>query len=129
MSGLTFSEEPNKGVGPSQVALAVKNLPANAGAHKRCGLSLWVAKFPWRRAQQPTPVFLPGESHGQSLASYKIGLTWGLIVKMAHYVNLTKNTITVILEADQIAQMTFCFLTDTYLLKASRPPDSRPPAM
>ena len=36
----------------------------------------------------------------------------------------TKNTITVILEADQIAQMTFCFLTDTYLLKASRPPDS-----
>ena len=26
---------------------------------------------PWRRAQQPTPVFLPGESHGQrSLVSY-----------------------------------------------------------
>ena len=26
---------------------------------------------PWRRAWQPTPVFLPGESHGQrSLASY-----------------------------------------------------------
>ncbi|KAM7228128.1 hypothetical protein CapIbe_020582, partial [Capra ibex] len=21
--------------------------------------------FPWRRAWQPTPVFLPGESHGQ----------------------------------------------------------------
>ena len=72
------------------MALAVKNLPANAGAHKRCGFSLWVAKFPWRRAQQPTAVFLPGESHGQrSLASYMIGLTWGLIVKMAHYVNLT----------------------------------------
>ena len=31
----------------------------------------WVRKIPWRRAQQPTPVFLPGESHGQrSLVGY-----------------------------------------------------------
>jgi len=25
----------------------------------------WVKKIPWRRMWQPTPVFLPGESHGQ----------------------------------------------------------------
>ena len=25
----------------------------------------WVGKIPWRKAWQPTPVFLPGESHGQ----------------------------------------------------------------
>ena len=25
----------------------------------------WVGKIPWRRTYQPTPVFLPGESHGQ----------------------------------------------------------------
>ena len=25
----------------------------------------WVRKIPWRRAQRPTPIFLPGESHGQ----------------------------------------------------------------
>ena len=24
----------------------------------------WVGKIPWRRAWQPTPVFLPGEPHG-----------------------------------------------------------------
>ena len=31
----------------------------------------WVRKIPWRRAWQPTPVFLPGESHGQrSLVGY-----------------------------------------------------------
>ena len=31
----------------------------------------WVRKIPWRRAWQPTPVFLPGESHGQrSLMGY-----------------------------------------------------------
>ena len=25
----------------------------------------WVGKIPWRRKWSPTPVFLPGESHGQ----------------------------------------------------------------
>ena len=47
----------------------VKNLPVNAG--NRSGFGPWVRKFLWRRAWQPTPVFLPGESHGQrSLAGY-----------------------------------------------------------
>ena len=26
-----------------------------------------VGKIPWREACQPTPVFLPGESHGQRI--------------------------------------------------------------
>ena len=31
----------------------------------------WVRKIPWRREWQPTPVFLPGEFHGQrSLVGY-----------------------------------------------------------
>ena len=31
----------------------------------------WVGKIPWRRKLQPTPVVLPGESHGQrSLVGY-----------------------------------------------------------
>ena len=35
----------------------------------------WVRKSPWRRKWQPTPVFLPGESHGlRSLAGYS---SWG----------------------------------------------------
>ena len=33
--------------------------------HKRCGFDPWFRKIPWRRAWQPTPVFLPGKSHGQ----------------------------------------------------------------
>ena len=28
-------------------------------------LDPWVAKIPWRRKWQPTPVFSPGEFHGQ----------------------------------------------------------------
>ena len=57
-----------------------------------------------------------------------IGSTWGLMVEMAHYVDLTKKS-TVTLEIDQIAQTTLCFSTGAYLLKATRPADSRPPAM
>ena len=39
--------------------------------HKRCRFLLLVGKIPWRRAYQPTPVFLPGESYGQRrLAGY-----------------------------------------------------------
>jgi len=32
---------------------------------KRHGLDPWVMKSPWRRKWQPTPIFLPGKSHGQ----------------------------------------------------------------
>ena len=32
---------------------------------ERLGLDPWVRKIPWRRGWQPTPVFLPGKSHGQ----------------------------------------------------------------
>ena len=31
---------------------------------KRHGCDPWVGRILWRRAWQPTPVFLPGESHG-----------------------------------------------------------------
>ena len=30
----------------------------------RRGFDPWVGKIPWRKAWQPTPVFLPGECHG-----------------------------------------------------------------
>ena len=50
------------------MAQTVQNLPAKCW---RPRFDLWVGKIPWRRAWQPTPVFLPGESHGQrSLAGY-----------------------------------------------------------
>ena len=33
--------------------------------HKRHRFDPWFGKIPWRRRWQPTPVFLPGKSHGQ----------------------------------------------------------------
>ena len=39
----------------------------------------WVGKILWRRAWQPTSVFLPGESHGQrTLVGYS---PWGRTVR------------------------------------------------
>ena len=38
---------------------------------RRLRFDPWVGKIPWRRKRQPTPVFLPGKSHGQrSLGDY-----------------------------------------------------------
>ena len=42
-----------------------KELTCQCRRHKRHGFSPWFGKIPWRRAWQPTPVFLPGESHGR----------------------------------------------------------------
>ena len=33
--------------------------------HRRCKFDSWVRKIPWRKKWQPTPVFLPRESHEQ----------------------------------------------------------------
>ena len=46
---------------------------------KRHKFDPWVGKTPWRRKWQPTPVFLPGKSHGRrSLAGYS---PWGRRVR------------------------------------------------
>ena len=56
----------------SQVALVVKNPPANAEDVKDTGSIPGLGRFPSRRQWQSTPVFLPGESRGQrNLAGYR----------------------------------------------------------
>ena len=53
------------------MVLAVKNLPANAGDVRDMGSIPGSGRPPGRGHWQSTPVFLPGESHGQgSLAGY-----------------------------------------------------------
>ena len=55
----------------SLVVQTVKNLPAMW----ETGFDPRIRKIPWRRAWLPTPVFLPGEFHGQrSLMGYS---PWG----------------------------------------------------
>ena len=43
----------------------IKNLPANAEDVRDVGSIPGLERFPWGRGWQPTPVFVPIESHGQ----------------------------------------------------------------
>ena len=53
----------------------VKSLPAM----RRTTFDPWVGKITWRRERPPTPVFWPGEFHGQrSLVGYN---AWGRRVR------------------------------------------------
>ena len=70
----------------SQVALLVKKTKqtnkkttCQCRRRKRHGFNPWVKKIPWRKAWQPTPVFLPGESQGQGslvAAVYGVIQSW-----------------------------------------------------
>ena len=70
----------------SLVAQTVKNLPAVQETQ------VWsaVRKIPWRRKRQPTPVSLPGKSHGQrSLVGYSPWACQGL--DMTDWLTLSYN--------------------------------------
>ena len=49
-------------IGASQVVLLEKNPPVNAGDSRDLSLIPELGRLPWRKAWQPTPVFLPGKS-------------------------------------------------------------------
>ena len=56
---------------PTSKWLSGKEPACQSRRCKRCRLDPWVRKVPWRRAWQPTPVFLLGEPHGErSLVGY-----------------------------------------------------------
>ena len=66
--------------------------------HKRHRFDSSVMKIPWRRKWQTTPVFLPGESHGQrSLTGYspwgrtRIGHNWNNLA-WTHQIQISKRT-------------------------------------
>ena len=59
-----FSQSHGFSTWASQVAIGVKDPPANAGDW-RLGFDPWVGKIPGRRAWQSTSVLLPGKSYGQ----------------------------------------------------------------
>ena len=55
---------------------------------RRCGFDPWVGKILWRRKRQPSPVLLPGKSHGyRSLAGYSLWGHWRVerVFNMANY--------------------------------------------
>ena len=69
-----FSRSPCNGIGASPGGPSGKEPVCQCRRCKRWEFDPWVMKLPWRKAWQPTPGFLPGETHGQrSLAGYSPG--------------------------------------------------------
>ena len=74
----------------SQVVLLVKNPPANAGDANlipglgRCLIPVGKKFDSWRRKWQPTPIFFPGKSHGQS--SREGFSPWGCKESVTEYI-------------------------------------------
>ena len=66
---------------------------SSAGDAGDAGLILWVGKIPWKRAWQPNPGFLPGESHGQrSLAGHspwghRVGHDWATSLSLLTFLH------------------------------------------
>ena len=61
----------------------VKTPPANTGD---AGLDPRVGKIPWRRKWQPTPVFLPGESHVQrrlAATVHRVAKSWTQLKRLS----------------------------------------------
>ena len=58
-------------IGVSQVFPGGSDVKASACNGRDPGFDPWFGKIPWRRKWQPTPVLLPGKSHGQrSMVGY-----------------------------------------------------------
>ena len=57
---------------------------------KRHGFDPWVGKIPWRRARSLSPIFLPGDSHGQSIGSQRVRHYWSDLAHMHAYIHIYK---------------------------------------
>ena len=69
-----------------------KELACQCMRLKRCGFDPRDGSIPWRRVWQPTPVFLPGESHGQgslkscSLRGRRVRHHWRNLARVHTYI-------------------------------------------
>ena len=54
---------------------------------KRRGFDPWVGKIPWRKTWKPIPVFLPGESHGQTLLSEPPGKHYRVMIYLCYLIS------------------------------------------
>ena len=76
-NSMTFWKRPDCGSFPGGSAVEETDCQC-----RRPGFDPWVGKIPWKRAWQPTAMFLSGETHGQgSLVGYsawdrRVGHDW-----------------------------------------------------
>ena len=80
---------PGEGIGyPLQYSWAslVAQLVKNSPQCRKPGFDPWVGKIPWRKERLPTPVFWPGEFHGQrSVVGYSPWVTESDTTERLHF--------------------------------------------
>ena len=93
--------------------------------HKRCGFDSWVRKIPWQRAWQPTPVILPGESHGQRslvglqfIESQRVRHDWSDFTRMHAHSYLTAGELFFILSSGCVSYSYSVFLLSVFFQKS-----------
>ena len=97
---------------------AGKESACQCGRHRRHGFDPWVGKIPWRRKWQPTPVFLPGQSHEQrSLVGYS---PWGH-KKISHNWACTQQLLNMFWQVTQLENY-YCPESFLLLLCSHSPP-------
>ena len=77
--------------------------------HRRLRFNPWIRKIPCRRKWQPTPVFLPGKSHGQRSLVGLQSVRWQSQTQLSNQTT-TMNTTTI---DEQKAKATSCSLTNS----------------
>ena len=106
--------------GASLVSQMVKNLDYKAGVP---AFDPWVGKIPWRKEWRPTPMFLPGEFHGQrNLVGYspwgrrRVPHNWmtnSLLLYLLIYFNLLSS----LLSPKHVIFITFLLLSTLFFVK------------
>ena len=83
----------------------------------------WVGKIPWRSRQQPTSIFLAGESYGQrSLVGYS---PWG--DKESHMTEVTSHTSTMLEHTEESINMPLTWaLSSGHLTRIQEPQQQEP---
>ena len=73
----------------------------------------WVRKIPWRRALQPTQVFLPGESHGQGAwqaTVHRAAESWTWLTQRSMHVYILVNIIDIHTYSHCLENTSFFFI-------------------
>ena len=80
--------------------LLTPNCPFRPDCLENTLLTLWEDTSSWERKWQPTPVFLPGKSHGrrslvgysQSVGSQRVGHGWATSLSLSRHQQICPNT-------------------------------------
>ena len=95
---------------------------------RRCNFDPWVGKIPWRRQWQLTPVFFPGESHGQrSLVGYSSWghKTWTQLKQLRKHTISSSGILSASVQFSSVQSLSCVRLCDS--MQHARPPRPSPP--